>query len=95
MELLPMRQHVFGIAVFVALLPICAAAQPLVQSQEGIALENQILQLQQQVQQLQAGGNGGSALGNSQPAPAPSDNGGGAPNSIVANLLTQVQQLQS
>jgi TolA-binding protein len=89
-----MRQHVFVIAVFAALLPYGAAAQPLVQSQEGIALENQILQLQQQMQQLQAGGNGGSALGNSQPAPAPSDNGG-APNSIVANLLTQVQQLQA
>ncbi len=89
-----MRQHVFGIAVFVALAPFGAAAQPLVQSQEGIALENQILQLQQQMQQLQAGGNGGSSLGNSQPAPPPSDNGG-PPNSIVANLLTQVQQLTS
>jgi len=89
-----MRQHVFGIAVFVALAPFGAAAQPLVQSQEGIALENQILQLQQQVQQLQAGGSGGSALGNSQPASAPSDNGN-PPNSIVANLLTQVQQLQA
>jgi TolA-binding protein len=95
MEFCPMRQHVFGIALFAALLPFGAAAQPLIQSQEGIALENQILQLQQQVQQLQAGGSGGSALGNSQPAPAPSDGSGGAPSSIVANLLTQVQQLQS
>ena len=89
-----MRQHIFAITVFAALLPFGAAAQPLVQSQEGIALENQILQLQQQMQQLQSGGSGGSALGNSNPAPAPSDNGG-APNSIVATLLTQVQQLQA
>ena len=90
-----MRQYVFAIAVIVALAPMGARAQPLVQSQEGIALENQILQLQQQVQQLQAGGSGGSALGNSQPAPAPSDSGANPPNSIVANLLTQVQQLQA
>jgi len=88
-----MRQHVFAIAVFVSLLPVGAAAQPLVQSQEGIALENQILQLQQQVQGLQ-GNNGGSSLGNSQPAPAPSDNAG-PPSSIVTSLLTQVQQLQA
>jgi len=88
-----MRQNVFAIAVFVSLLPFGAAAQPLVQSQEGIALENQILQLQQQVQQLQ-GNNGGSSLGNSQPSPAPLDNAG-PPSSIVTSLLTQVQQLQA
>jgi TolA-binding protein len=88
-----MRQNVFAIAVFASLLPFGAAAQPLVQSQEGIALENQILQLQQQVQGLQ-GNNGGSSLGNSQPAPAPSDNAG-PPSSIVTSLLTQVQQLQA
>ncbi len=88
-----MRQHVFVIAAFVVLLPFGAAAQPLVQSQEGIALENQILQLQQQVQGLQ-GNNGGSSLGNSQPSPAPSDNAG-PPSSIVTSLLTQVQQLQA
>jgi TolA-binding protein len=76
----------------------------MVQSQEGIALENQILQLQSQVQQLQAGGggNGGSSLGGSSgggsSGPAPSgDNGGGTgvPSSVVTNLLTEVQQLQS
>jgi len=88
-----MRQNVFAIALFVSLLPVGAAAQPLVQSQEGIALENQILQLQQQVQQLQ-GNNGGSSLGNSQPPPAPSDNAG-PPSSILTSLLTQVQQLQA
>ena len=62
-----MRPHFFTVAAFVALLPFAAHAQPIVQSQEGIALENQILQLQQQVQQLQNnggnGGGGGSALG--------------------------------
>ena len=48
-----MRPNLFAVAAFAVLLPFAAHAQPIVQSQEGIALENQILQLQQQVQQLQ------------------------------------------
>lgn len=89
-----MRQHFFAIAVFAALLPAGAMAQPMVQSQEGIALENQILQLQQQVQQLQSGASSGSALGGSAPPPpAPS---AAAPSSdILGNLLNQVSQLQA
>jgi TolA-binding protein len=86
-----MRQHVFAIAAFVALLPFGAAGQPMIQSQEGIALENQILQLQSQLQQVQAGG-GGSALGNAQPAPS---NAAAPPSSVLTGLLTQVQQLQA
>ncbi len=92
-----MRQNSFAIAVFIAILPIGAVAQPLVQSQEGIALENQILQLQNQVQQLQA--SGGSSLGGSpQPeASSPSSDSSGTtpPSDIVGNLLTQVSQLQA
>ncbi len=87
------------LAMTVCLLPAAAWAQPMVQSQEGIALENQILQLQAQVQQLQAGGtggNGGSSLGGSS-APSSGDTSGGTgmPSSVVTNLLTEVQQLQS
>jgi TolA-binding protein len=87
-------------AAFIAMLPIGAAAQPMVQSQEGIALENQILQLQAQVQQMQAGGSGSSSLGGGGGGGAPPDsdsNGGGPaiPSSVLTNLLTQVQQLQS
>jgi TolA-binding protein len=97
-----MRQHVFAIAGFIAMLPWAAAAQPLVTSQEGIALENQILQLQNQVQQMQgSGGSGngsssGSALGDdSGNAPAPAS-GSAAPSAdIVGNLLNQVSQLQA
>jgi TolA-binding protein len=95
-----MRQHVFAIAGFIAMLPLAAAAQPLVQSQEGIALENQILQLQNQVQQLQAAGGGGNASGSalgdsSDNAPAPAS-GSAAPSAdIVGNLLNQVSQLQA
>jgi TolA-binding protein len=97
-----MRPYLFAVAAFTVLLPFAAHAQPIVQSQEGIALENQILQLQQQVQQLQqtpGGGNGGSALGGGQPMPPPSSggqSGGGAPDGgIVASLLNEVDQLQT
>lgn len=75
------------------LVPLGASAQPLIQSQEGIALQNEILQLQQQVQQLQSqhGSSGGSSavVGAATPA-APSAN-----NPLLPTLLTQVQQLQS
>ncbi len=93
-----MRQFRFAVAAFAVLLPLGAAhAQPLIQSQEGIALENQILQLQQQIQQSQAGGgNGGSALGGGA-APAPVSSASGAPvdPSVTTNLLNQVNQLQA
>jgi TolA-binding protein len=91
-----MRQTLLAFAAVALLAPAAARAQPLVQSQEGIALENQILALQQQVQQLQSssGNNGGSALGNNA-APAPSSNGAAPDSSIVTSLLTQVQQLQT
>ncbi len=98
-----MRKSLFISAVFLAALfvmPVTAFAQPLVQSQEGIALQNQIDQLQQQVQQLQSGGqnSGGSSLGGSAPPPVqPPSGGDGTPvaGGVVAGLLTQVQQLQS
>jgi TolA-binding protein len=94
-----MPKNVLAIAAFVALLPFGAAAQPMIQSQEGIALENQILQLQQQVQQLQAnggGGSGGSALGgDNAPPPSSGDGSSAVPSSVLTGLLNQVQQLQS
>jgi TolA-binding protein len=94
-----MRQNFFVVAAFAALLPFAAHAQPIVQSQEGIALENQILQLQQQVQQLQqspsqnSGGNGGSVLGGPE-TPPPSSSGAAPEGGLVASLLNQVAQLQ-
>jgi TolA-binding protein len=97
-----MRKSLFTSAVFLSALFVMPAAwaQPLVQSQEGIALQNEIDQLQQQVQQLQSGAqnNGGSALGGGSapvPPPAPADNGAPVAGGVVAGLLTQVQQLQS
>lgn len=92
-----MRYHIPYLAVMlmVPLVPLAASAQPMIQSQEGIALQNEILQLQQQLQQLQSqrGGNGGSVLGGQSSASAPS--GSSAPNPLLPTLLTQVQQLQS
>lgn len=96
-----MRKSLFAPILFSStlfLLPAAAGAQPMVQSQEGIALQNEIDQLQSQVQQLQsqAANNGGSALGGGS-APPPPQSSGGAPvaGGAVASLLTQVQQLQS
>lgn len=72
--------------------PIRSAHAQMVSSREGIALEDQILALKQQIQALQQnGGNGGSALGQSQPGASQSAGGG---NQMVANLLQQVQSLQ-
>lgn len=99
-----MRRNSFSVLTFIALLPFGAAAQPLIQSQEGIALENQILQLQNQMQQLQnqvqqlqaSSGSGGSALGsNSQPPSGPPSSGTATSSDIVGNLLNQVSQLQA
>jgi TolA-binding protein len=98
-----MRKSLYTSAVFstaLFLMPATVWAQPMVQSQEGIALQNEIDQLQSQVQQLQSGSNNGnSALGGgSAPAPAPvQSSGDGTPvaGGVVAGLLTQVQQLQS
>lgn len=87
-----MRYRIPLLAVML-MAPLGAYAQPLIQSQEGIALQNEILQLQQQVQQLQSahGGSGASVLGGGN---APSS-GSSATNSLLPSLLTQVQQLQS
>ncbi|MGO9818881.1 MAG: hypothetical protein ACLPG5_12575 [Acidocella sp.] len=93
-----MRQKLLALATAAALLPLAPAwAQSMIQSQEGIALQNEIDQLQSQMQQLQSssGGNGGSSLGgSSSPAPSNSGAGGASDQGVVANLLTQVQQLQ-
>ena len=96
-----MRKSQFASVLFssaLLMLPAAALAQPLIQSQEGIALQNEIEQLQSQVQQLQSGSqnNGSSMLGGGS-APPPQSSGAGAPvaGGVVTSLLTQVQQLQS
>ena len=77
-----------------AVVPLRMAQAQMISSREGIALENQILELRQQLQQQQQSGNGGSALA------APQGNyGGNAPGaagaaSMIPSLLQEVQTLQ-
>jgi TolA-binding protein len=91
-----MRQHLAAFIVFASLAPFSIAdGQQFIQSQEGIALQNEILQLQSQVQALQAnGGGGGSSLGGA-PPPAAAPDSAPAGGGVVTSLLTQVQQLQA
>jgi TolA-binding protein len=77
-----------GVAVAI-LLPAAARAQ-MITSREGIALENQILELKHQIQTMQqGGGNGGSVLG----APAPERSGQAPSSDLVASLLDRVHTL--
>ncbi|MDD2875800.1 MAG: hypothetical protein PHT60_01070 [Acidiphilium sp.] len=74
------------------LTPLDTARAQMISSREGIALEDQILELKQQIQAMQPNGNGGSVLA----APAPSDNGataGSASSALLPNMLQQIQTL--
>jgi TolA-binding protein len=89
-----MRQNLLAVAVVCSVLPLAAWGQTAIQSQEGITLQNEILQLQQQMQQLQTSNTGsGSALGGT--STPPSADTGPAGGGVVASLLTEVQQLQA
>lgn len=75
----------------VVLLPLAANAQ-MISSREGIALENQILELKQQLQAVQQGGTGNSALAT--PAqPSYNAPGNAAGNPLLPNMLQQIQTL--
>jgi TolA-binding protein len=74
------------------LLPLLMAAPAVAQmdSREGIALQNQILQLRNEVEQLRRGGGGGSYV----PAPVPSGRGAvGGGSELTGQLLDRVNQL--
>jgi TolA-binding protein len=73
------------------LLPLLMAAPAMAQmdSREGIALQNQILQLRQELDQVRRGG--GSSLGGAPMAPAPSGRGG-VPSELTGQLLERVNQ---
>lgn len=79
------------ILVAVALVLVTVPAWAQVESREGIALQNQILELQRQVQGLQAQSGRGSPtyLGGSYPAPSSSASG-----DLVAQLLSRVGALE-
>lgn len=77
------------IAAF-ALLPLLAAGPAAAQldSREGIALQNQILELRRDLDALRRGGVPAA------PAPVPRGGGGGAPQEIVQQLLARVGELE-
>lgn len=73
------------------LLPLLMAAPAMAQmdSREGIALQNQILQLRQEMEQLRR--SGGSSLGGGPVMTAPTGRGG-APSELTGQLLDRVNQ---
>lgn len=78
-------------AAFLSFGPVVAHAQ--VSSREGIALQDQIMELRQQLSQVQS--NGASSSG-SLPAPvAVGNQSGGANGDLVAQLLDRVNTLES
>ena len=89
----PMLKTLYAAGVAVAILLPAAARAQMITSREGIALENQILELKHQIRTMQTGGgNGSSVLG--APAPSASERSGQAPSSdLVASLLDRVHTL--
>lgn len=72
------------------LAPFSAAHAQMISSREGIALENQILELKQQIAAGQQG-NGNSAL--AAPAPQAGGDSGSASSALLPNMLQQIQTL--
>jgi TolA-binding protein len=71
------------------LAPLPAAAQ--MDSREGLALQNQILELRRDLDAVRRGGGGGFAPA---PMPSPSRGGGGVPQEIAQQLLARVGELE-
>jgi TolA-binding protein len=85
-----MKLLLAGILTMTALLG-AAPASAQVESREGIALQNQILELRHELDQLrQPGGRGGSALGEA----APSTSSAAPVSDITAALLDRVSRLE-
>src|SRR6476661_2083503 len=82
-----------GLALFLLMIALCQPVQAQVESREGIALQNQILELRRQMQALQdqPGRGGGSPTYLGRGAyPPPS----GGSSDLVAQLLTRVDALE-
>ncbi len=76
-----------AVAVLPLLAPLPAAAQ--MDSREGIALQNQILELRRDLDAIRRGGGVAAA-----PMPVPSRGGGGAPQELLQQLLARVGELE-
>lgn len=77
-----------ALAALPLLAPLTAAAQ--MDSREGIALQNQILELRRDLDAMRRGGGGYAAA----PAPAPSRGGAGMPQELAQQLLARVGELE-
>ncbi len=86
-----MRRHAPRALMLLAVLTLPVAARAQMESREGIALQNQILQLRAELQQLE---NGGGAPPAYRGAPPPVASGGGANGELVSQLLERVSQLE-
>jgi len=83
-----------GLAALLCLPVVPASAQ--METREGIALQNQILELQREIEALQQQRGGGAYPGYAAPAPYAQPNApGGASSDIVASLLTRVDTLEA
>lgn len=78
--------------VFLMLGMLAAPAYAQIESREGLALQNQILELKRDVQALKGQG-GGSALGGSRPLTSTGSSGGGG-GEIATQLLDRVSTLE-
>ncbi|WP_421991606.1 hypothetical protein [Roseococcus sp.] len=77
-----------GAVLFLGLTLLATPAVAQMDSREGIALQNQILQLRQEMEQMRRGGGG------SLPPPSPSRGGSGGGSELVGPLLDRVNTLQ-
>lgn len=86
------RQGVASLVLLVSLAGLSAPALAQVESREGIALQNQILELRSQIQSLrnQVGRGSPTNLGGSYGSPPPSASG----SDLVAQLLSRVDALE-
>jgi TolA-binding protein len=79
---------VFRLALLGFGLALAAPAYAQVESREGIALQNQILDLRRELDAVRRGGGGGL------PAPSPASRGPAASGDLVQQLLGRVQELE-
>ncbi|NHO19920.1 tetratricopeptide repeat protein [Acetobacter oeni] len=87
------RRHVAGLLGTAAILLVCPlVAHAQVSSREGIALQDQIMELKQQLSQVQSAG--GSTGNGSLPAPVAAGSGSGSGNDLTAQLLDRVNNLE-
>ncbi len=91
----PMLKSLTSASIAVLILMPAVVRAQMISSREGIALENQILELKHQLAQVQqGGGSGSSVLGSTAPA-APERHAQNSSSELVASLLEQVDTLHN